>query len=365
MTQARSKGAVKPARDASGAAAAKRPPSILDELAVLSTTEILTRVHTLCVTGRRHKTSLVAHLVVLVDRKAHVDEGYSTPEKFFVRELGMPIGTAYRYGAAVRVARRFPKVLALLESGALHLRGLEILEHHLTPSNFDAVMAEVTHKPEDEMRLVLARRFPKGEVERAHRAKRRKTNELTRLIDAFAVIMPRLSERVREKLLRGLDLAWVMDHETDFESLIEMLFDAHNAKCEAQLKADLAKHLETQAKRGKKSKPGYISPPVYRFVLAAKGVQCTACRKDGTRCDSKTELEVDHIKSKGFGGRDDLENLTVLCGPHNRRKAEIEFGEDYIRAKIRTKSAKKGVAKAKPPPPVARPKAERRRRESG
>src|SRR4051812_42089109 len=39
-------------------------------------------------------------------------------------------------------------------------------------------------------------------------------------------------------------------------------------------------------------------------------------------CGTTQNLEVDHIVPKVNGGRDELVNLQVLCGPHNRSKGD-------------------------------------------
>jgi 5-methylcytosine-specific restriction endonuclease McrA len=343
------------------ATSAEPLPVILAELEALSTTEILFRTHSLRVTGRRHKTQLVAHLLMLVERKAHIDAGYKHPEKYFADVFGMPVGTAYRYGTAVRVARRFPQVLDMLESGAMNLRGLELLEGRLTAENFDAVMAEVTYKPEEEIRLSLARRFPPADGEPAAReVKRRKTNNYTQLSDAAKAMMTGLSAPAREALQRAVDLAWIRDDETKFDDFVRKLCEEYSANAEAQLQADYDKHLATQRKNGKKNKPGYVSPPAKRLALAKCGLRCTYCSAAGKRCDSKTDLEIDHIKSKARGGIDDLANLTVLCGPHNRRKAELELGEGVVREKIRVKKELARAQKARAP--SERPVSETERR---
>jgi 5-methylcytosine-specific restriction endonuclease McrA len=56
------------------------------------------------------------------------------------------------------------------------------------------------------------------------------------------------------------------------------------------------------------------------------GGQCTFIAADGTRCQCQKGLEVDHITPFTNGGGIDLSNLRLLCGPHNRRAAEVTMG---------------------------------------
>ena len=54
--------------------------------------------------------------------------------------------------------------------------------------------------------------------------------------------------------------------------------------------------------------------------------QCAYAAKDGTRCGSRTGLQVDHIKPFAVGGTHDPSNLRLLCAGHNRRAAELILG---------------------------------------
>jgi hypothetical protein len=73
--------------------------------------------------------------------------------------------------------------------------------------------------------------------------------------------------------------------------------------------------------------PIKISPPkiitrhipraVRREVLLTDNYRCSYIAPDGTRCDAKHHLHLDHIKPFSFGGGHNSDNLRVLCGGHN------------------------------------------------
>ncbi|RYZ76012.1 MAG: HNH endonuclease [Proteobacteria bacterium] len=66
----------------------------------------------------------------------------------------------------------------------------------------------------------------------------------------------------------------------------------------------------------------YISIVVRRKLMAEAKNMCTHFDPESNRrCESTFCLQVDHIIPLEFGGSDDIKNLRVLCGFHNRYRA--------------------------------------------
>ena len=55
---------------------------------------------------------------------------------------------------------------------------------------------------------------------------------------------------------------------------------------------------------------------------------------DGTRCEARDHLELDHLTPWSLGGRHEADNLVVARRGHNRYRAEQWFGRETIEAKI-------------------------------
>ena len=49
-----------------------------------------------------------------------------------------------------------------------------------------------------------------------------------------------------------------------------------------------------------------------------------------SRCGAMHDLQIDHIQPYAHGCTHDPENLRVLCGAHNRWRAEKEFGASRL-----------------------------------
>jgi len=69
-----------------------------------------------------------------------------------------------------------------------------------------------------------------------------------------------------------------------------------------------------------------ISRAARRFVFQ-RDKSCRHRHADGRLCESRYQLQVDHIISRWKGGSNDVENLQLLCGIHNRYKYEREIAE--------------------------------------
>jgi hypothetical protein len=77
-----------------------------------------------------------------------------------------------------------------------------------------------------------------------------------------------------------------------------------------------------------------VSRPARRFVFR-RDQSCRKRHPDGTFCESRYQLQVDHIVSRWRGGSDNVENLQLLCGLHNREKYEREIAEMEASRKYR------------------------------
>ena len=61
-------------------------------------------------------------------------------------------------------------------------------------------------------------------------------------------------------------------------------------------------------------------------VMLRDHERCQFVGTDGHRCDSRHNLQIDHIQPWATGGTHDPTNLRVLCAAHNRHRAERRFG---------------------------------------
>ncbi len=74
----------------------------------------------------------------------------------------------------------------------------------------------------------------------------------------------------------------------------------------------------------------FIPRAVRDEVFTRDGGQCTFVSPNGTRCESRCNLEIDHIVPYSRGGGNKAGNLRLLCPEHNRLEAEREYGKEFM-----------------------------------
>ncbi len=65
-------------------------------------------------------------------------------------------------------------------------------------------------------------------------------------------------------------------------------------------------------------------------VFLRDGGKCTFIGSDGRRCESRWNLQIDHILPFARGGDNSPGNLRLLCGKHNRLEAERVYGSPHM-----------------------------------
>jgi 5-methylcytosine-specific restriction endonuclease McrA len=112
---------------------------------------------------------------------------------------------------------------------------------------------------------------------------------------------------------------------------------ARQKRREKKESADLHSHQWERARRGEdKSTTAHSHhredvPKIVRdFIFIRDGGQCAFVAPDGTRCQGRKGLQVDHIVPVANDGPIDMANLRLLCGGHNRLMAERIMGKHVM-----------------------------------
>jgi 5-methylcytosine-specific restriction endonuclease McrA len=87
---------------------------------------------------------------------------------------------------------------------------------------------------------------------------------------------------------------------------------------------------DTQVRPVCRVRSRHIPKQVADKVFARDGLSCTYRGPDGTRCSSIVGLELDHEHPFAAGGAHDETNLKVLCSAHNRLRAEMYYGKEFM-----------------------------------
>ena len=79
--------------------------------------------------------------------------------------------------------------------------------------------------------------------------------------------------------------------------------------------------MQTRRQRDKPSR--YIPAPIRRILFQRSKGRCEFISENGTRCNSRHQVQIDHIKPFSLGGSNELDNLQSCCRLHNSYLATL------------------------------------------
>jgi hypothetical protein len=345
----------------------------------LSDEELLAQIQSLLGSERRMVTQLVRYLAEVEDRRLHLRAGYSSMFEFCVENLRLSEGETFRRLTAARLSRRFPLVLELLESGALHLSALVPLRDHLTEDNHVELLGAASGKNKSELLALLAARFPKPDVpSRIRKLPERKDS--TRVAEQSALplqgpahgaataaseplpaaapapagrggveplsparykVQFTADERLKHKLDRVTELLRHANPSGDLAAIVERAVDLLLADVEKKRLAKTERPRLSRQRGSGKSSPAAVTRTARRETYARDGERCSFVSADGKRCGARGFLELDHIVPRALRGTGDGGNLRVVCAAHNRWFAEQIFGREHVDATIHFRQRKR------------------------
>jgi hypothetical protein len=129
-------------------------------------------------------------------------------------------------------------------------------------------------------------------------------------------------------------LAALLSHKVPRGNLAAVLREAIRCGIEKHGKrkgavAPARKRSPRPAARDSKD-PRAIPVEVRRQVWKRDAGRCSWTGPDGKRCDSRWQLELDHIVPPLFGGRSNIANLRLRCRAHNLLYAEQVYGRGHM-----------------------------------
>jgi RuvA, C-terminal domain len=129
-----------------------------------SNEELLARLRAHLGKGNMWLARLLVYLGEVDRRHLYAEHACSSMWDFCVRKLGMSDGEAHRRITVARIVRSFPRALACLERGEVHLCALYELRHHLTEENHEELLREASGMSTRAVQEMVAARFPKPDV---------------------------------------------------------------------------------------------------------------------------------------------------------------------------------------------------------
>ena len=356
-------------------------------LRTVSDQELVNRLKQFAKKEREYTHRVILHLAELENRRLFAELGYTSLYDYVTRGLGYSNASAQRRIVVARVIAAFPEVYECLETGKLSLGVIEVVAEALRGKHAREILLAVCGKTRDEAVKILATYYPlsarvlKDKIEPMFvcgqtREIRSKTGEVSQavLFDSdsnSAYYRAEASEVMQEyrisfaagaefktKLERARELLYAAEGPAELETVFERALDEYLKRhCPEQRyirrEERKAKRVSREAEQALK-KLGKIQavaeevtelmpesekdPANARFpsnalrdeVFHRDGHQCTYVAPDGTRCNSRSGLQADHVDPWAFGGRTELQNLRTVCQTHNYMFARQIFGDEHI-----------------------------------
>lgn len=333
-------------------------------LSKVSSEELLSRLDRLTKSERKITHLILWHILEVDHRKLYLKLNYDSLYKYLTKHLGYSESAAYDRIQAMRLLKQVPSVANKIEDGSLNLTQLVKVEQSLKQEK--RLGKELCHEQVTDL-------LTKMENKTTFETEKIIACELNQTPKAYQKVKPQSDESIRLELTLSEEQYEILKKAQSYishiipenniaavitylaKSLIQKkegapqrmeevtdkgtkpdrdksVTPAKKSKSKIQKKADT---LATQGFRVMPETPinpnrkylrpntrKYIPVKVRRQVYKNANYCCEYSHPESkTKCSSKYQLEVDHIIPVVRGGSNEIKNLRLLCGIHNRKEA--------------------------------------------
>lgn len=325
--------------------------------------EIERELRGLIVRERKITTDILKLINLAFERKTYLERGYPSMFEWLTKSFGYSESAAQRRIQAARMLKAVPQASELIESGVVNIttvakaesfvRAQQKISGQLSNNQKEEVIAKICNKSGKEAEKELVNLFPDVVMQKPE------------VIQPVAKDLSRVSLNLNDETLADLKRAQeLLSHAMPNASLAEVvayvakqflakkdpLRKAKEAKVKNQEKGNIKSEssklkVETGELRGESgianpfnltstaaaSKQRVrISLPVKKGVIQKAHGQCEYIDPiTNKRCQSRFQLELDHILPRALGGNDEPKNLRCLCRVHNQQQTRKKLGEKW------------------------------------
>lgn len=276
--------------------------------------EIKEKLTQLVASERRITNEILDLICAAMEKRSFLEFGFSNIFIWLTEGLGYSAGAAHRRIEAARMIRSAPEVKEKLVKGDLNLTTVSKVQTAIRAQSRIApvskedrsrALAAVEHKTLPETEKVLVELFPA--VKSAIQQDKRTTVDET--TTRLALNLP---NETLEKLARAKEvLSHKLPNATDAEII------AYALEFFLEKKDVLRKKI---------SRPDSQMGERKELIQRAEARCSYHDPRTGRRCSSKYQIQIDHIKPRSLGGKDEKSNFRALCRQHNLYEAERILG---------------------------------------
>jgi hypothetical protein len=334
----------------------------------LTDDEVISGLDDLLGQSRRLEAPLVAHIGEVEVRRLYTRYAASSIFSYCTDVLRMSEGEAYLRTKVAKAAREHPVVLEMLADGRLHLSGIAKLAPVLTAENRDALLARAVHRSKRRILEIVAELAPRPDVPSVMRKlpERAASSPVASLVEPASALPPppldvdapspsRLdSPRPAMSFVSALQPLSPSRYKVQFTAGPELHDDLERLRAlmrsdvpdgdlaaiigravrEMRQRIEARRFAQTKSPRKKAPRPDdssrYVPAEIRRFVYRRDGGQCRYVDAQERRCQARHRLEYHHEFPFGLGGGHDVENICLMCRPHNRYLAELDYGKEKM-----------------------------------
>jgi hypothetical protein len=320
----------------------------LDKVADFSNEMLIARLDNRVEFESENEAEIVDYIREVMVRRLYSDFGANSIFDFLARaRYKYPRNIAMRKLDAARVMQNFPYIKDWIQADEISLTQLGMFQTALRqkPASLELqaeILEEIRNQTTENTQFILCEML-------GIEIKRRTTVRVQQ--DGSRRVEITFSKEQWEVITRSKE---VISHSVPSGDLGEVL--TYCAKFTVEKKDP----TKTAAKTKKKSTPAenseavsVVKPPkglqkpesipetgvstrqkrkvsrISRRIVFQRHKGCQHRYSDGTYCQSRYQLQIDHRRSLWAGGTNDVENLQVMCGMHNREKFRREVQMDW------------------------------------
>lgn len=317
---------------------------------------LISNLKNLVATERKITGKILNYLREIELRKLHLEMGYASMFDFCVKELKYSSSAASRRVSAMRIIKAVPEIQEKLEDGRVNLSTLTQIQNFiraeektrcekLDVSQKRELLELIENKSQKEVEQALVKISPASTIPQykerlvsedkielrivVNNRFRDKLGQMRRLNSHRSIEIADVLERALDLAIGKLDPEGRSKHlrpksEAEIQEEAEDKYWDEQKFVGVDVTKENSKSYEGFLKKGESTR--YIPKKVRQKVFNRAAGQCEFRNsKTGLRCGATLFLEFDHVHPFAKGGKNDEDNLQMLCGAHNKLKAEKDF----------------------------------------